>query len=61
MRTIKLLCFLCYSFLTAGSLLAQQNSTLKLTSKDIEINADSSKTGLTISNLRKYWQGNSLA
>ena len=60
MRTIKLLCFLCYSFLTAGSLLAQQNSTLKLTSKDIEINADSSKTGLTIFNLWKYKAGDSL-
>ena len=60
MRTIKLLCFLCYSFLTAVPLLAQQNSTLKLTSKDIEINADSSKTGLTIFNLWKYKAGDSL-
>lgn len=60
MRTIKLLCFLCYAFLTAVPLLAQQNSTLKLTSKDIEINVDSSKTGLTILDLWKYKAGDSL-
>ncbi|MDP3150046.1 MAG: SpoIIE family protein phosphatase [Ignavibacteria bacterium] len=60
MRTIKLLCLLCYSFLTSISLFSQQNAALKLTSKDIEINGDSSKNGFTISGFWKYKSGDSL-
>lgn len=60
MRTIKLLCLLCYSFLTSISLFSQQNAALKLTSKDIEINVDSSKNGFTISSFWKYKPGDSL-
>lgn len=61
MRTIKLLNFLCYYFILAASLNAQQKGIIKLTSKDIEINVDSSKSGLTISNSWKYKSGDSLA
>jgi hypothetical protein len=61
MRTIKLLSFLCYYFITATFLNSQQNEIIKLTSKDIEINVESSKPGLTISNSWKYKSGDSLA
>ncbi|MCK9210859.1 MAG: hypothetical protein M0P61_08505 [Ignavibacteriaceae bacterium] len=57
MRTIKLLSFLCCYFIIATFLGDQQKGIIKLTSKDIEINVDSSKPGVTISNFWKYKSG----
>ncbi|MFA6597025.1 MAG: SpoIIE family protein phosphatase [Ignavibacteriaceae bacterium] len=60
MRKIKLLNFLyCYLIITTF-LGAQQKGIINLTSKDIEINVDSSKMGLTISGFWKYKSGDSL-
>ena len=61
MRTVNQFSLLfCYRLSTAQPS-AQQNVFVKLTFKDIEIIGDSSKSGLTFSNLWKYLPDNSLA
>ena len=60
MRKVKLLGFLYCYVIIATFLGAQQKGIIHLTSKDIEINVDSAKMGLTISGFWKYRSGDSL-
>jgi len=59
MKKIKLFSFLYCYVIIATFLGAQQKGIIKLTSKDIEINGDSAKMGLSISNFWKYKSGDS--
>lgn len=60
MRTVKLFSLLFCCILSTAQLSGQKNGFIQLTSKDIEINTDSSKSGKTIFTPWKYKAGDSI-